>query len=198
MTTHPAAAALGAYSRETSPPGENSAISTWLKSNSARLPTEWRLSRNVTDLPSERSLASANSCLSGNLRSSSTSTMVSPTRPVAPTTATLKPSPPALPLMFAPVSLSDDRRCRLYIHVLAAMSQVMVHQHDGEHCLGDRHGTQPHARIMATGGGDFDRVTGEIDGAARDLDARSRLHCQVCDDVLARGNAAQHPARVIA
>ena len=47
----------------------------------------------------ERVLASANSCLTGKLRSSSTVIIVSPTSPVAPTTATLNPSPAVLPLM---------------------------------------------------------------------------------------------------
>ena len=45
--------------------------------------------RKLTLRPRERSLASANSFATGKSRSSSTLTIVSPTRPVAPTTATV-------------------------------------------------------------------------------------------------------------
>ena len=46
---------------------------------------------SLTVLPSERLLASGNSSLTGKSRSSRTLIMVSPTRPVAPSTATLQP-----------------------------------------------------------------------------------------------------------
>src|SRR5688572_26012345 len=85
----PAAAALGAYLRETSAPAENKPMSALLKSKLASSPTgSWRL-RKLTDLPIERLLASGYNSDTGKLRSSSTSIMASPTSPVAPTTATL-------------------------------------------------------------------------------------------------------------
>ena len=90
----PAAAALGAYSAETSPPAENSPMSARVKSKLGQLLDRQLLARETAPLlPSERSLASAMQLATpGNLRSSSTLIMVSPTRPVAPTTATRKDS----------------------------------------------------------------------------------------------------------
>ena len=84
----PAAAAFGAYSRDTSPPAENKPICARAKSNVATSITGMCRPRNWTRLPIERLLASGNSSDTGKSRSSSTLIMVSPTRPVAPSTAT--------------------------------------------------------------------------------------------------------------
>ena len=88
MTMQPAAAALGAYSRETSPPAENRPICAREKSKVATSITGMCRPRNSTRLPSERLLASGNSSATGKSRSSSTLIIVSPTSPVAPSTAT--------------------------------------------------------------------------------------------------------------
>ena len=61
MTMQPAAAALGAYSRDTSPPAENRPICARAKSNVATSMTGMCRPRNSTRLPSERLLASGNS-----------------------------------------------------------------------------------------------------------------------------------------
>src|SRR4029077_13455277 len=53
-------------------------------------------------------------------------------------------------------------------------------------------------RVVAPGRDDLGRVAGDVDGAPGDLDARSRLERQVRDDVLARGDAAEDSARVVA
>ena len=88
MTRQPAATARGACSRDTAAPAENRAKSHWAKSNfSSGCTGTWR-PRKLTLRPRERSLASATSVATGKLRSSSTLTIVSPTSPVAPTTAT--------------------------------------------------------------------------------------------------------------
>ena len=61
MTTHPAAAALGANSADSAPPAENRPICAAEKSNWSRRRTLTDLPRNCKRLPSERSLASRNS-----------------------------------------------------------------------------------------------------------------------------------------
>jgi hypothetical protein len=63
-------------------------MSAFEKSNDSTSMTGTRLPWKLTSLPSERLLASGNSSLTGKFRSSSTLIMVSPTRPVAPSTAT--------------------------------------------------------------------------------------------------------------
>src|SRR5579864_4998621 len=78
------------------------------------------------------------------------------------------------------------------------MSQVVVHQHDGEHGFSNWHGPQPHAWIVAASCGDVDWLAFKIDGTARDLDAGGRFERHMRDDVLTGGNATQHPARIVA
>src|ERR1700733_9067174 len=197
ITMQPAATARGAYSRETAAPAENSAKSHCAKSKPASSRTGQLRPRKFTPRPRERSLASAYSFCTGKSRSSSTLTMVSPTRPVAPTMATVN----ALSMASARPSgarRADVRGGRLHVRVLRAMAQVVVHEHDGEHRLGDRCGPKPHARIMPAGGHDLDRVSGAVDGAARDLDARGGLERQVRDHILAGGDAPEHPSGMVA
>src|SRR5580693_5115429 len=90
MTMHPAAAALGANSADTSAPAENSPMSAREKSKLSSSATAMLLPRNFTLRPNERLLASGCNSDTGNWRSSRMLIMLSPTRPVAPTTATLK------------------------------------------------------------------------------------------------------------
>src|SRR5688572_14384151 len=89
MTTAPAAANFGAYARGTLRPAEKRAMSTPVGSKVARASTTiWR-APNSTLPPAERSLARTCSLAMGNPRSARIFSMVSPTAPVAPTTATL-------------------------------------------------------------------------------------------------------------
>src|SRR5210317_2148755 len=89
MTTHPASPARGACTSEIDPPAENIAISVPEKSKSSSTPTVCsRLPKRIF-APAERSLASGWNSATGKLRSSSNWIIVSPTSPVAPTTATL-------------------------------------------------------------------------------------------------------------
>ena len=127
--------------------------------------------------------------------------MVSPTSPVAPTTATRKP------LLIVGLTLrSGSGLCASrvisgvadsHVGVLRAVAQVMIHQHDRQHRLGDRRGAQADAGIVAAGGHHFDRIAVQVDGAPRHLDARGRLQAQVHHDRLAGGYATEHAAGVI-
>ena len=80
----------------------------------------------------------------------------------------------------------------------AAMSQVVVHQHDREHRLPDRHRPQSHAWIMPPGGGDLHGQAFQVDGAAGDLDARGGFEGHMRDDVLTGGYSAQYAAGIVA
>ena len=48
------------------------------------------------------------------------------------------------------------------------MAQVVIHQHQREHRLGDRRGAQSDARIVAAGRDDLDAVAVDVDRAARE------------------------------
>ena len=45
------------------------------------------------------------------------------------------------------------------------MTQVMIHQHEREHRLGNRRRTQPDARIMTAGCDDLDRLAEAFPGS---------------------------------
>ena len=90
ITTAPAAAARGLCSAETLAPGDDSTMSTPLKSKSARFFTFSVLSSpNETSLPTEREDASAITSSAGKSRSDMIARISRPTLPVAPATATL-------------------------------------------------------------------------------------------------------------
>jgi hypothetical protein len=149
----------------------------------------------------ERSLASATSVATGKLRSSSTLTIVSPTSPVAPTTATrnclsMGCSSRARCARTAPAR--DVGRARAHVHVLRAVAQVVIHEHDRQHRFRDRRGAQPDARVVPPGGDDLHRVAGRVDGRAGDLDAGGGLERQVRDHVLTGGDATEDAAGVVA
>ena len=74
----------------------------------------------------------------------------------------------------------------------------MVHQHYGEHGLGDRRGPQSYAGVVPPGGHDLDRIARDVDGLPRQLDAGGGFEGQVRDDVLTGGDAAEGPAGVVA
>lgn len=78
------------------------------------------------------------------------------------------------------------------------MTQQVVHQRDGHHRLGDRRSADAHARVVAAFGDDVHRVAVDVDRTARGGDAGSRLQCQVSNDRLARRNATQDAAGVVA
>src|SRR3546814_434294 len=111
ITTAPAAANFGAYSFETAPPAENSAMSTPAGSKLARSWTSTSSSPKATYPPADRSLASATISPTGNPRSASTDSITSPTAPVAPTTATL-------------YCLLIDSSCRCTAVVLAGAAEA--------------------------------------------------------------------------
>ena len=98
MTTAPAAAKRGAHSREVAPPAENRARSNpaMVSSRSgATTPTPG------SSRPAERSEANGTISLVANSRAASTSSMIRPTAPVAPTTAT-RGAPLTAPLRTGP------------------------------------------------------------------------------------------------
>ena len=91
MTTAPALAIIGAYSRAWREPAEQMAMSTPLKAGASTRCTRTASPANVTVLPTERSEAKQRSSRTGNLRSSRILRVVWPAAPVAPTTATVTP-----------------------------------------------------------------------------------------------------------
>src|SRR5450631_2437752 len=93
MMTRSSPTAAGAKSRERSLPADNSAMWIPSKLSSVRLCTTKGLPRNTTIRPSLRALASGRSSVTGKPRSSSTRSIMAPTAPVAPTTATLNIAP---------------------------------------------------------------------------------------------------------
>ena len=88
MTTAPAAAADGPYSREIPPPALKSAMSTPTNESCVSSSTTISLPRNNIVLPAERAEANSFSLLSGKFRCSRQSNISTPTAPVAPTIAT--------------------------------------------------------------------------------------------------------------
>src|SRR5947209_18878134 len=74
----------------------------------------------------------------------------------------------------------------------------MVHQHYGEHGLGDRRGPQSYAGVVPPGGHDLDRIARDVDGLPRQLDAGGGPEGQVRDDGVTGGDAAEGPAGVVA
>ena len=96
-TTAPAFTACGAYSFDWAEPAEKSAMSTPLNDSGPTLSMRMVSPLKVTVLPTERSEANARSALTGNLRSSRSLSVVCPTAPVTPTTATVSPEAMCLP-----------------------------------------------------------------------------------------------------
>ena len=88
MTTAPRATASGASTLETSPPAENSAMSTPSKASAVASWTAHSRPPKLTERPLARE-ASGRSSPTGMPRSASTVIIVCPTSPVAPTTATV-------------------------------------------------------------------------------------------------------------
>src|SRR5438105_13386727 len=88
-TTAPARAAIGLYSRLTSAGVLDRTISTPANASGARRSTEYDLPRKSMLLPALRSEARNLIVRQGKSRSIRTCRMISPTAPVAPTTATL-------------------------------------------------------------------------------------------------------------
>jgi hypothetical protein len=89
ITTHPAAAARGAWMAETEAPGENRPRSVPWKSKVSRLRTlSTCFSPKEICCPAERGEARATTSLTGNWRSARVFSISRPTLPVAPTTAT--------------------------------------------------------------------------------------------------------------
>src|SRR5882724_2345959 len=134
-------------------------------------------SSSLTGLPTLRSSSSA--CNSANtiFRARSSSMTASPIRLVTPTTATRNA---ALLFTFGGISrcIRDDRRRADHISALGAKPQIVVHQHQRQHRLGDRRGANTDAGIVPSGGDDFDGFAVNVDGLPRQGDARGRLESQ--------------------
>jgi hypothetical protein len=88
MTTAPACAAMGPYSRDTLAPALKSAIPTPANEVGFSSSTVISPPANGSFAPALLPLASATTRLAGNLRCSSVFSISRPTAPVAPTTAT--------------------------------------------------------------------------------------------------------------
>ena len=58
----------------------------------------------------------------------------------------------------------------MHVHILAAMAQHMVHQHDRQHRLGYRRGANTHTGVVAAVRGNFGGITCRIDGGAGQAD----------------------------
>src|SRR5262249_8039887 len=91
ITTAPAAAAIGANSFACAAPAEKNAISMPLNEDGLSFSTAILSALKLTVLPTDRSDAYARRLFTGNLLSSRSFRVVSPTAPVAPTTATATP-----------------------------------------------------------------------------------------------------------
>src|SRR5664279_1200470 len=88
ITVIPAAANLGAHSSEVLPPAENIAMAGFKPMASVALTTAYSFSLNTTFLPTDFSEATGINSVTGKFLSANTSSILVPTSPVAPTTAT--------------------------------------------------------------------------------------------------------------
>src|SRR5690606_31962079 len=229
ITTAPTAANFGAYSLETLPPAENSAMSIPAGSNVARSSTTILRAPNSAFSPAERSLASRCSRSIGKSRSARIFSMVSPTAPVAPTTATFTVLLISIPGWLvegvagrrrrdvsATVAAGCNRAGATYAHctgsgfscrdaridiadvtALGAMAQGLVHQHQRDHGLADRHGADADAGVVAAGGDHFDRPAIGVDAVDRQAQAGSGLECDRAAQRLPGAYAAQNAAGVV-
>ena len=91
-TSAPLLAAIGDQCRDVPPPAENNASGTPSNTSGAISTTVCSSPRNRTVLPALRAEATGTSSCTGKARCSSTRSISAPTMPVAPTTATFKPS----------------------------------------------------------------------------------------------------------
>src|SRR5574337_2199655 len=86
-------------------------------------------------------------------------------------------------------SQSGDLRCgAAHVLILGAVAQCVVHEHQGQHGLGDRGGADAHAGVMAAMGIDDHRIAGLVDGAAVQADAGGGFDGHADQDVLAGGD----------
>ncbi len=77
------------------------------------------------------------------------------------------------------------------------MTQVMIHQYNGEHGLGDRRRPDAHAGIMSTRRNHLNGLAVEVNRATRNLNTRGWLQRHMHHDVLTTGDAAEHAACVV-
>ena len=89
ITVVPAAANFGAHSNEVSPPAENKAISAFISTAVCMPTTLYFFPLNSISLPTDRSEATGINSVTGKFLSARTFNIISPTIPVAPTTAIL-------------------------------------------------------------------------------------------------------------
>ena len=89
ITVVPAAANFGAHSKEVPPPAENKAISAFKSTAVCNPTTLYFFPLNSISFPTDFSEATGINSVTGKLRSANTFNIISPTIPVAPTTAIL-------------------------------------------------------------------------------------------------------------
>lgn len=88
ITTVPTSANFGAHSKEVYPPAENNAMVGFFETASSKPITLWIFPLNSISFPTDFSEATTNNSVIGKFRSANTCSMMFPTIPVAPTTAT--------------------------------------------------------------------------------------------------------------
>src|SRR5690242_9873069 len=88
--------------------------------------------------------------------------------------------------------------CRSDIRILGPVTQVMIHEDDGQHRLRNGRRPQANAGVMAPGGDHLYRVSGDVDRVARHLDARCRLERRMRDDVLSGRDSSEYSPGVVA
>ncbi len=74
----------------------------------------------------------------------------------------------------------------------------MVHEHDGQHGLGDGGGANADAGIVTPGGDHLHRVAMQIDALSGETDTGGRLEGKTGEDVLAAGDPAEDAPGMIA
>src|SRR5262249_6048478 len=82
-------------------------------------------------------------------------------------------------------------------NALGAVAQPTVGKRERHHGLTDRHGTDTHARIVATLGEDVRFIAAAIYGFARRQDRRRRFHRKATNDRLAGGDPTENAAGMV-
>ena len=191
MTTQPAAAAFGAYSSETEPPAENRPICTFEKSKSARSSTVSSRLPKSTVLPIERSLASACTLPTGNFRCAQNLQ-----HGFADDAGGADDGDIKFLLMFV-VRLRPSYAggVRINVGVLRAIAQVVIHEYQRNHRLGDRCCPQSDTGIVATFGDNLGFLARSCRSSCRGLkcSTSASARCWQADPAPTKCRPACHP-----
>src|SRR5690606_27563099 len=85
-----------------------------------------------------------------------------------------------------------------HISALRPMTQRMIHQHESQHCLGDRRRAYANARIVTTMRFHHHWLTVLVDGVTRGTDTGSQLDRNRSRAVVPGRNTAQYSTRMVA